>query len=209
MDSLFSNHTEGPVMKKGLWVLTFLGVALAIGHQQLTAQDFGSASVPAPGFDLGPPDKPHIAGDLTVPARDEFGLGDTPLEMSESEMRHLLKKQSDESIDRLDRPELEKRVREFVNATTEKRVMERLDAISRELEAIARRRAGMTSGRRAAWAAQALATHPDFIPVSGAIGPAGRDPVDLQRPAQEFRIEPSQKENPDKPAPPSQTINLN
>lgn len=136
-------------MKKGLWVLACLGIAAGVAHHQLTAQE---ASPPLPAS--------AARVDDSEPAPEDRPLRD----LTVIEMRQLLKKLQSQEVDQLDRETLQKQLQDRLRAAAEKKAGERLEAISRELTAIARENLGSPNGRRAEWALRALAADPNSIP---------------------------------------------
>jgi len=156
------HHTEGPVMKKGLWVLTFLGITAGVAHHQLTAQEAVPLDAAAP-----------VNLNVSEPALEDRPLRD----LTVIEMRQLLKKLQSAEVDQLDRETLQKQLQDRLKAAAEKKAGERLEAITRELTLIARENLGSPNGRRAEWALRALAAPPESIPnLSNRFAPNTFDP---------------------------------
>ncbi|AMV22462.1 hypothetical protein [Planctomyces sp. SH-PL14] len=204
-------------MKKGLWVLTILGVVAGIAHLQLTAQEASprrqfistvdSASPTASVVPASPGATAPAQGGLSVadvperPSSEALGAepfapeprGEQPAsktprkELTAPEMRHFLKSWHAEEIDQLNHEAIRKRFEEERGRREEALLTARLDVMEKELLAIARAYPSSKNGKRAERAYQSLIKADDSPP---------------PRPAQESRLESSQKNNPEKPAPP-------
>lgn len=149
-------------MKKGLWVLTFLGITAGVAHHQLTAQEAVPLDAAAP-----------VNLNVSEPALEDRPLRD----LTVIEMRQLLKKLQSAEVDQLDRETLQKQLQDRLRAAAEKKAGERLEAITRELTLIARENLGSPNGRRAEWALRALAAPPESIPnLSNRFAPNTFDP---------------------------------
>lgn len=206
-------------MKKGLWVLTILGVVAGIAHHRLTAQEASprrqfistvdSASPTASVVPASPGATALAQGGLSVadvperPSGEALGAepfapeprGEQPdsktprKELTAPEMRHFLKSWHAEEIDQLNHEAIRKRFEEERGRREEALLTARLDVMEKELLAIARAYPSSKNGKRAERAYRSLIEADDSPP----------------RPAQEFRLESSQKNNPEKPAPQSES----
>ena len=152
-------------MKKGLWVLTFLGVAGGVAFHQLTAQESRPAPLP-PAAAIA--DKvaavPPAVAFPAEPSADRVSERQAAVkDLTIPEMRQMLKRWQGEEIDGLDQEALRKRVQEERNRRDEARVAARLESMAEELLIIARDYAGSKNGKRAEWAYRSL-LHGDDLP---------------------------------------------
>lgn len=176
-------------MKKGLWVLTFLGVAGGVAFHQLTAQESRPAPLPPPApMAVKVAAAPPGVAVPAEPSTDRVSEKQTAVkDLTIPEMRRLLKTWQGEEIDGLDQDSLRKRVQEERNRRDEVKVAARLESMAEELLIIARDYAGSKNGKRAEWAYRSL-LHGDDLPNL----PPGStfEPVRKNSPAKQTEPEP-------------------